>query len=180
MTGVGALFACSSRWASNICRRASFNGTSYGEWQHYESCVCPVSHLFLAKHLPNTSEFKWITKGKHGPHCFPATSGQTRLPSITRQMISANCEAWCEHPRVHLDHACPLLPGCDCLKPSQLHAEIPSSKQVTGFLSAVSFSTFGMLTLGVILGALITQFLHLVLRQKRQVMVSELGEMLKP
>jgi len=112
--GIGAMFQCGSRWASKICKTASFNGTQYGEWGHYESCVCPVSHLFLTKHLPNTSEFQWIKSEKRGPHCFPK-QGQL-LPSLTEGMIRANCAAWCVVPILSSKHECPLLPGCECLQ----------------------------------------------------------------
>lgn len=112
--GIGAMFQCGSRWASKICKTASFNGTQYGEWGHYESCVCPVSHLFLTKHLPNTSEFQWIKSEKRGPHCFPKQGQQ--LPSLTEDMIRANCAAWCVVPLLNSKHECPLLPGCECLQ----------------------------------------------------------------
>ena len=112
--GIGAMFQCGSRWASKICKTASFNGTQYGEWGHYESCVCPVSHLFLTKHLPNTSEFQWIKSEQRGPHCFPK-QGQL-LPSLTEGMIRANCAAWCVVPVLSSKHECPLLPGCECLQ----------------------------------------------------------------
>lgn len=114
VTGIGAMFQCGSRWASKICKTASFNGTQYGEWGHYESCVCPVSHLFLTKHLPNTSEFQWIKSEKRGPHCFPKQGQQ--LPSLTEDMIRANCAAWCVVPLLNSKHECPLLPGCECLQ----------------------------------------------------------------
>lgn len=169
--GIGAMFQCGSRWASKICKTASFNGTQYGEWGHYESCVCPVSHLFLTKHLPNTSEFQWIKRKKRGPHCFPK-QGQL-LPSLTEGMIRANCAAWCVVPVLSSKHECPLLPGCECLQ------GISGISAVATDLSAPSAPTFPslpVLCVGLAVSALVAAVSLWRRLPRRRVTVRELGE----
>ena len=164
-TGIGAMFQCGSRWATNICKVASFNGTQYGQWAHYQSCACPVSHLFLAKHLPNTSEFKWIKSKKRGPHCFPEQQGQM-LPSLTEGIIQENCEAWCVRPFLS-SHACPLLPGCECL------AQLGSQAELRPAATPLALLLLAPMAFG--LGAIGAKLWRREL-WRRRVTVRELGE----